>query len=136
MLIVPSALRAGRRRRRWAAPPPDVALAAWHEVVDTAADLGLQLPSGATPTAAAALLRARLASRSETEEARAALDRLVAALQGERYGGVAAHDGTRADARLVVGGLRSASSARERLVARFAPRSLFATSPAKTGSTA
>ena len=136
VLIVPSALRAGRRRRRWATPPPDVALAVWHEVVDTAADLGLHAPSGATPTAVAELLRTRLSSRPETEEARVALDRLVAALQSERYGGVAAPDGTRADARLVVDGLRSASSARDRLAARFAPRSLFATSPAKTGSTA
>jgi transglutaminase-like putative cysteine protease len=136
VLIVPSALRAGRRRRRRSVPTPDVALAAWREVVDTGADLGLPAPPGATPTATAASLAERLARGSGAEEARLALDRLVTTLQAERFGGVAAGESAWSDAGLVISALRSSSTPRERLVARLAPRSLIAPSSAGIGMTA
>ncbi|KQO82542.1 hypothetical protein ASF17_05615 [Frigoribacterium sp. Leaf263] len=136
VLVVPSGLRAGRRRRRRSVAPPDVGLAAWREVVDTGADLGVAPPRGATPTATARALAERLARGQGAEEARLALDRLVSALQTERFGGVAAGESAWSDAAIVVAGLRSSSTSRERLVARLAPRSLIAPSPAGNGLTA
>jgi len=125
-LLVPSGLRRARRRRRLAAPPPDAALHAWHEVLDTALDLGVAVPRSATPAASAALLAAHLAAGGADEEARVALGRVVGALQGERFAARPATADVGRDARLVVGALRTASSPRRRLVAAVAPRSLLA----------
>ncbi|ROS61910.1 transglutaminase-like putative cysteine protease [Frigoribacterium sp. PhB160] len=149
-LVVPSGMRAGRRRRRLAADPPD-ALAAWREVLDTARDLGIDVPPGATPATAAARLADRVggpgspgAARPSsgadqaagTTEARLALDRVLAALVAERFAAGRAPASVGEDARVVVDALRASSSPGRRLRAVFAPRSLAErkAAPARVGA--
>ena len=132
LLVVPSGLRGARRRRRLTADPPDRALAAWREVLDTALDLGLAPPSGATPASGAAALDEVLRSAPRPdEEARVALASLAAALEGERFGADPAGGHVAADARRVLRGLRASSSPGRRAAALLAPRSLVATTEAR-----
>jgi len=152
-LVVPSGLRAGRRRRRLSAAPPDLALHAWHEVVDTARDLGVPVTSGLTPPAVADLLLRRLGQvdaapagdaaaapasgrASRAQEARVATTALLDALQAERFGAEPAARRVQADARRVIDGLRASSSLGERVAATIAPRSLVGGTEATSGSTA
>ncbi|MBD8141911.1 hypothetical protein IFT36_15305, partial [Frigoribacterium sp. CFBP 13605] len=152
-LVVPSGLRAGRRRRRLSASPPDLALHAWREVVDTARDLGVPVTAAMTPPAVADLLAQRLAvlgdgaaattshapstGRTATaREARAASVALLDALQAERFGAEPAARQVQADARRVIAGLRASSSVGQRLTATIAPRSLVRGTEAASGSTA
>ncbi|MBD8485154.1 transglutaminase domain-containing protein [Frigoribacterium sp. CFBP 8759] len=154
-LVVPSGLRAGRRRRRLSASPPDLALHAWHEVVDTARDLAVPVTAAMTPPAVADLLAQRLAvlgdgaaatattspapspRRTATaQEARAASVALLDALQAERFGAEPAARQVQADARRVIAGLRASSSVGQRLTATIAPRSLVGGTEAASGSTA
>ncbi|QNE44879.1 hypothetical protein F1C15_14605 [Frigoribacterium sp. NBH87] len=136
-LVVPSGLRAGRRRRRLAAEPPDAALRAWQEVLDTADDLRLDVPRSATPGAAAEVLAAHLGvapggrRRHGSEESRAALDRVVTALTTERFAGRPAEADVGRDARRVVDALRASSTPRRRAAALLAPRSLWASTGAR-----
>ena len=136
-LVVPSGLRAGRRRRRLAAEPPDAALRAWQEVLDTADDLRLDVPRSATPGAAAEVLAAHLGAasggrrRHGSEESRAALDRVVTALTTERFAGRPAEADVGRDARRVVDALRASSTPRRRVAALVAPRSLWASTGAR-----
>lgn len=150
VLVVPSGLRSGRRRRRLNASPPDIALEAWREVLDTAADLGVRVPPGATPVGAADLLAGHLGGPrpGETgdvrpagadpiaEEARVALGRLVASLQRERFGGAAADASAQRDAAVVLRGLRAAAGPARRLTATLAPRSLVGPPGAHSESSA
>ncbi|WP_157490032.1 transglutaminaseTgpA domain-containing protein [Frigoribacterium sp. Leaf186] len=151
-LVVPSGLRAGRRRRRLSAAPPDLALHAWHEVVDTARDLGVPVTSGLTPPAVADLLLARLGADgaapastpvrtsrvrgARVQEARVATSALLDALQAERFGAQPAAGRVQADARRVIDGLRASSSPGQRVAATIAPRSLVGGTEATSGSTA
>jgi len=133
LLVVPSGMRAARRRRRLTAEPPDRALAAWREVLDTAHDLHLAPPAGATPAVAAGVLDGVLASAATPdEEARRALASLAAALEAERFGGDPAGDEVADDARRVLKGLRASSSPGRRVAAVLAPRSLVATTEARS----
>jgi transglutaminase-like putative cysteine protease len=133
LLVVPSGMRAGRRRRRLAAEPPDRALAAWREVLDTAHDLRVAPPSGATPAVAAVALDSVLASAATPdEEARRALASLAGALEAERFGGDPAGDAVAGDARRVLRALRASSSPGRRVAAVLAPRSLVAITEARS----
>jgi transglutaminase-like putative cysteine protease len=144
-LVVPSGMRVGRRRRRLSASPPDLALHAWHEVVDTARDLGVPVATTMTPPAVAELLAGRLgvdgtapgAARSvRAREARVAAVALLDALQAERFGAEPAARRVQADARRVIDGLRASSSPGQRVTATIAPRSLVGRTEAPSGSTA
>ena len=94
LALVPRTLRRSRRRGRWSI---GTAEAAWAELRDTVRDLGLPWPDGRSPqatgTAIAPLLAAADGSvrppqgRAANPEAAAALDRLVGALELERYSG-------------------------------------------------
>jgi transglutaminase-like putative cysteine protease len=133
LLVVPSGMRAARRRRRLAAEPPDRALAAWREVLDTAHDLRVAPPSGATPAVAAVALDSVLASAATPdEEARRALASLAGALEAERFGGDPAGDAVAGDARRVLRALRASSPPGRRVAAVLAPRSLVASTEARS----
>jgi hypothetical protein len=137
------------------ASPPDLALHAWHEVVDTARDLGVPVTATMTPPAVADLLAQRLGvgdvghgavtgtatapssgRTSRAEEARVASVALLDALQAERFGAEPAARQVQADARRVIDGLRASSSVGQRVVATIAPRSLVGGTEAASGSTA
>jgi len=124
LLAAPAVVRGVRRGRRLGAAPPGVALPAWRELVDTAADLGLPVSPTATPSATAAALGDVL---GRSPEARGALTRIVAALEHERFAdALDAADvaAVRADAGTVLAGLRRAAGPRARVRAALAPRSL------------
>jgi len=146
-LVVPSGLRGARRRRRLSAAPPDSALHAWHEVVDTARDLGVPVTAGNTPSAVADLLAVRLGASagpsdagatrgSRAQEARVASAALLDALQAERFGAAPAARQVQVDARRVIDGLRASSSVGQRVAARLVPRSLVGGTEAMRGRTA
>lgn len=120
LALTPWWLRTSRRRRRLSQGPPDAALSAWREVVDTARDLGVGVDPAATPQVTGALLRRRLDG-----SAGVALDSLLAGTEAERFGGRPADDRVHDDAREVVRGLRASSSGVSRVAATVAPRSLF-----------
>ncbi|PJJ71708.1 transglutaminase superfamily protein [Diaminobutyricimonas aerilata] len=139
LLLVPAILRLVvrlRRRRSVRDGAPDAALAAWAEVTDTVIDTGGQAPSTETPRVFAARIGERWVDRGWTDDepstgaadrtaARAALDRLVDAVERASFaaGGTARVDF--ADVERVRRGLRSALDRRGRLAATFAPRSLL-----------
>ncbi|ROP78129.1 transglutaminase superfamily protein [Frigoribacterium sp. PhB107] len=134
LLVVPSGMRLARRRRRLTASPPDRALGAWREVLDTALDLGVAPPAGATPSTAAAALDGVLRSATRPdEEARRALASLSAALEAERFGGDPAGAVVADDARRVLRALRASSPPGRRVAATLAPRSLVRPSEARSG---
>lgn len=112
----------GRRRRRLGQGPPDAALSAWREVIDTARDLGISVDQAATPQQTATVLLASVGAQSS---AAAALDTLTAALSRERFGGVPAGEEASRSARAILSALRSGSSGFERARASLVPRSLF-----------
>lgn len=122
VLALPWWLRMGRRRRRLGQGPPDAALSAWREVIDTARDLGISVDQAATPQQTATVLLASVGAQSS---AAAALDTLTAALSRERFGGVPAGEEASRSAREILSALRSGSSGFERARASVVPRSLF-----------
>ncbi|MCU1529599.1 MAG: hypothetical protein JWP75_3362, partial [Frondihabitans sp.] len=119
--LFPWYLRSARRRRRLGVGPPDAALEAWREVVDTARDLGAPVDPGATPQATAGLLRGAL-----DPVGAAALARLLGRVQAERFGGQPADSDVHGEARTVIAALRASAPRSVRLWATLAPRSLFA----------
>lgn len=131
LLATPWWMRAARRRRRLAQGPPDAALSAWLEVIDTARDLGYPVDPAATPQRAAAVLSALIGG-----EGAASLDSLRAAVEAERFGGDPAGEEVTLAARGVLQGLRSHASALARAHAALAPRSLFGPQRARSAETA
>lgn len=91
---VPRLLRGARRKRRWSI---GTAEAAWRELRDIVHDLRLTWLEGRSPREVAARVATRLAADDDSErpalgpdrnpEAAAALDRLVTAVELERYSG-------------------------------------------------
>ncbi|WP_286344020.1 DUF3488 and transglutaminase-like domain-containing protein [Frondihabitans sucicola] len=118
--LLPWWLRTSRRRRRLGQDPPDTALWAWREVVDTARDLGVSVDPAATPQATAALVRERLDAPGAS-----ALERLLAGTQRERFGDLPAGAIVQDDARTVIRSLRQGAGPVARCVAALVPRSLF-----------
>jgi transglutaminase-like putative cysteine protease len=127
LALTPWWLRTARRRRRLGAGPPDAALSAWREVVDTARDLGIPVDPGATPQVTAAQLAGVVSDAPDRASGSPpALDRLLAAVQAERFGGSPATPDVHDAAREVIAALRAGSSGATRTRAVLAPRSLFA----------
>lgn len=120
LALLPWWLRTSRRRRRLTQDPPDSALWAWREVVDTARDLRLAVDPAATPQITADLLRTHL-----DEAGTASLSALLEATQRERFGGISAPAAIQDDAREVIRSLRSSSPRLDRVLAFAVPRSLF-----------
>jgi transglutaminase-like putative cysteine protease len=124
-LVTPAAaLLARRRRRRRARDAVARAEAAWSELLDRMADLGLQLPTGATPRQIEHRL---VAEASLGPAAREALGRLVQRLEQARYaarpaypeGGPDPGD----DLATVVRAVRASTDRKRRMRARVLPRS-------------
>ncbi|NKX53288.1 transglutaminaseTgpA domain-containing protein [Arthrobacter mobilis] len=137
VLLAPLLLRTGRRRRRRTEllsagmPGARAALVAWAETLDDAADYGQ--PAGAAESARefAARLGASGALAGPAVPAlgrlRAAYERAAYADPGQPAGGPEAAAGKMLldDTGQVRAGLRAAAGWRQRLAARFLPRSLF-----------
>lgn len=97
LLLAPRTVRSSRRSRRLAAGDPTTAVErAWEEVHDTVVDLGHDWPGGRSPRATGAWIGARLGApgsdpqrprrgRDQDPEAGRALDRLVDAVERDRY---------------------------------------------------
>ncbi len=126
VLALPLAWRTARRRRRLARGDGE---AAYAEVVDTAADLGLPL-LGSTPRSALAEVR-RLVGAAPTAgpEVGSALDRIQRAVEWQRYGPAGAATPRRgalsADVALVRRALAGRCGPGRRLGALVVPRSLL-----------
>lgn len=119
-LVVLAAPAVIRRRRRTARLAGD-AEAGWTELGDTAIDLGLTWDGTRSPREESA----RLAPHLQTREPMQALQRIVAAVERNRY---AEHRGTAAvgdDVRLVSATLREHADRRARRRARLWPASVF-----------
>ncbi len=119
-----AAVLARRRRRRRARDAVARAEAVWGELLDRVADLGLQLPSGATPRQTEQRV---VAEASLGPPARAALSRVVRHLEQARYAARPAYaqDGPdpEEDLATVVRAVRAACDRKQRLRARVLPRS-------------
>lgn len=122
LALAPWWLRSSRRRRRLGVGPPDSALNAWREVVDTSRDLGMAVDGAATPQATAGLLSRALDGDHAGEEA---LQMLLGALEAERFGDAPASSAVHESARSTIAALRHRSSVVARARALLAPRSLF-----------
>ncbi|WP_203335237.1 transglutaminase family protein [Nocardioides limicola] len=141
LACVPRVLRMRRRRtrRRAGATAED----AWQEMRDAALDLGYQVPRGRSPQEAALVVAGWFATPSEHRDpvrpergpetnpaAAAALDRLVRALEEQRYsatGGVTVATDLHADTDEVVAGLRAGAPHQRRRRADWLPASLWPT---------
>ncbi|TCI96789.1 DUF3488 and transglutaminase-like domain-containing protein [Aeromicrobium sp. IC_218] len=119
VLGVPAAVREVRRRLRLRAAEHAVA-PAWEELLDTAYDLGLPAPPGATPREEAATLAAAPGSDAD------AVDRLLRAYERERFGPPTQEAGpdARADLETALAGLRAGAGRAGRWRAALLPRSL------------
>jgi hypothetical protein len=125
--LVPAALRAmvRRRRLRGLAAGSATALTAWHEMFDTAADLGIDIPETATPRDAAELFALSIGGAS-----RDPIDRVRAAVESESYGQarstvLTASASLAGDLRRVIGDLRSSADRGRRLRATLVPASAW-----------
>jgi len=139
LAFLPQLLRRARRRQRWSA---GTAEAAWAELRDSMLDLRLQWPVGRSPAATAAHVALSLAAvdgsarpalgRATNPVAAAALDRLVSAVELERYSGralVVDPAELEADVVTCVAALSAGVSSASRRRARWLPRSLRGTRP-------
>ncbi|WP_158614141.1 DUF3488 and transglutaminase-like domain-containing protein [Frondihabitans sp. PhB188] len=122
--MLPWWLRTSRRRRRLTQRPPDSALAAWREIVDTARDLGLPVDPAATPQQTSATLAKAVAP---DDLALAAVDAVRRAVEEERFGFADQRAGTEAQdaAREAIRGLHRTSAPLARVRATVVPISLF-----------
>jgi transglutaminase-like putative cysteine protease len=131
LILAPAAARAGVRRRRMRGLRAGTAgaLTGWQEAIQSAEDLGVDVPETATPREAAELF----AAASGTAP-RDAIDRLRAAVERESYAGavVAGRDGAvrtaatvLADTRAVIVGLGAAAGRPRRVRALLFPRSAW-----------
>jgi transglutaminase-like putative cysteine protease len=119
-LVLPGLWRVVRRRARLREADEGDAGAAWQEVVDTAADLGISSPTGESPRA----LGRRLVA--EHGAPAAAMGVVVGAIERASYAGAAGHATDLADAvRAVRSGLAARADRRDRLSAAVVPRSLL-----------
>ncbi|WP_166140465.1 transglutaminase family protein [Nocardioides ochotonae] len=136
LLLLPGAVRRGRRERRLRGGPEEI----WAELRDTARDLAIPWPDGRSPRQLRVVLLERLGSPAGTDadgrpahgpqvapEAAAALDRLVKALEHRRY----ARPGTavpqvRADGETCLAALEAGAPRRARRRAAWWPRTVFA----------
>ena len=134
LAFIPQLLRRSRRRGRWSV---GTAESAWAELRDAVRDLRLPWPDGRSPHATGAALEPLLAAqddsvrpaqgRSANPEAAAALDRLVAAVELERYSGralVVDPSKLEADVTACVDSLAAGAGSSARRQARWLPRSL------------
>lgn len=122
VLAAPGVARGIRRARRVHAARADAG-AAWVELVDTAIDLGIDMPPGESPRAFGRRLMVKHgAPRSEVEE-------LVTAVERASYGrdSDTAPAGLASDLRHITARLREDSDRRSRVLATIAPRSLLPT---------
>lgn len=110
----PALVRGVRMRWRYGRQDPEPV---WNELLDTALDLGIDLPASATLRERADILVDHGARRDE-------LDQVVDAFERYRYGAQASELDPDL-VRSVVASLRSAASRRERMLATMAPRSLL-----------
>ncbi len=142
LVMVPRTLRRLRRERRWRL---GTAEAAWAELRDAAVDLGVPYQVGRSPRASGDLLGAHFAApgtavrpvlgRSTAPRASEALDRVVLALEIERYSAHrsdASPGALREDVTLCVTALRNGVSSRRRRQSEWYPRSLFKSARAWT----
>ncbi|WP_370619202.1 transglutaminaseTgpA domain-containing protein [Mumia qirimensis] len=123
-LVVPSAIRGVRRRRR-SAPhdePADAVEDAWAEVRDTAADFGIGWTEGASPRSATAPLRARLGDDTTALDA---LDTLVGAVELSRYAPAFEPEDLSSAVDTLSAAMSASVSRRGRIVARVMPRSVL-----------
>jgi transglutaminase-like putative cysteine protease len=150
LAVVPAAMRSASRRRRLRLlrGGRSTAIEAWREVLQTAADLGIQIPNTATPRDAAVLLRESVRV-GVTDEARAvasvggrippeedcsrdagisAIDRLRSAVEWESYApaGSVARPDLAADTARIIADLRASSSRPRRIRAQLLPPSIWA----------
>lgn len=122
LALVPSRIR---RRRRSARLGLATAEAAWAEIRDTTIDLGLQWSYGVSPRAVGASLE-----RYVLGDDRAALWRIVEAVEVARYSARPAAPVAERDLLDVVGALRDAASERAVRRAAWWPRSVLQRTPA------
>jgi transglutaminase-like putative cysteine protease len=119
-----AALLARRRRRRQAQDAVGRVETAWAELLERVADLGVVLPSGATPRQTQERL---VAAASLGGEARDALSRLVRTLEQVRYAARPAAAGSPEDLAhdvdTIVRAVRATTERSQRLRARVLPRS-------------
>ena len=130
--LAPSATRVllRRRRLRAVARGEATALMAWREVLDTAADLGIDLPNTATPREAAHLLAEAVGGAE-----RGSIDRLRGAVERESYGSavgsprrgllITSSTSLAADARQIIVDLRAAADRPRRLRSTLFPSSAW-----------
>lgn len=121
VLVLPAAIRVMLRRRRFTVSEWDVR-SGWEEVLDTAIDLGIELPAGETPRAFGRRLVEQHASDPN------AVTELVEAIERASYapGGARAARGDVADAaRRVCLALRTEAASGTRLLSTVFPRSLL-----------
>jgi len=143
--FVPQLLRRRRRRLRWSL---GTAEAAWAELRDCVVDLGLPWPAGRSPQEIGGVVAPQLAAldgslrppqgRSANPEAAAALDRLVRAVELERYSGralVVDPAELESDVDACAAALSAGVSPAQRRKARWLPRSLRGSRPAGEGLT-
>jgi len=134
LACVPQLLRRSRRRSRWSVGTAETA---WAELRDSVRDLLLPWPDGRSPQATAAAIGPLLAAedgslrpplgRVANPEAAAALDRLVSALELERYSGrelVVDPAELEADVTTCVSSLTAGVPTSARMRAQWWPRSL------------
>lgn len=116
--LLPAAVRAGRRRRSLASGSQ---LAAWAELLRSSTDVGRPMSDTLTPREVALQLRSCL-----DPTAAAALDRVVALLEHERFAGQQQQRGSSAhDIRTVSDSLFATLPPVERLLARLYPPSVW-----------
>ncbi|MEO6943748.1 MAG: DUF3488 and transglutaminase-like domain-containing protein [Lacisediminihabitans sp.] len=114
LLLLPMAVREAAKERRLRF---STAVGAWRELLATAEDLGLNLPDTLTPREVANLLASAAGGES--------LDRLRIALERESYAVSGAPGVDHADLKKVVSRLRAGVPWRDRMTARFIPRSVW-----------
>ena len=141
--LVPQLVRRRRRRLRWSL---GTAEAAWAELRDCVVDLGRPWPAGRSPQEIGGVVAPQLAAldgslrppqgRSANPEAAAALDRLVRAVELERYSGralVVDPAELESDVDTCTAALAAGVSTAQRRKARWLPRSLRGRRPVSEG---
>ena len=116
-LGLPWWLRLRRRARRLRGGPED----GWAELRDTVRDLGLPWSEEVSPRMTAVPLAREL----RTERTRAALERLVVAVERSRYARAPSHEAVGDDVRVVIDGLLTRTDRAQHRRALLWPRSVF-----------